>query len=400
MTSSSLKLVKWSFLFLVLNHNFQNIEGCFDSIISFGDSLADTGNKLHITLNKIPPSHFSLPPYGETFFHHPTGRFSDGRLVIDFIAESFGLPLVPAYLEGKDERNYIVKFRQGVNFAVGGATALDSAYLLDKGVTSSNNVSLGTQLDWFKDMMSSFCKFPSECKEFLQNSLILMGEIGGNDFNYGFLGNSTKEEVESYVPAVIKTLSSAIQELIELGASTLLVPGDLPIGCSTAYLTKYMHSDKGQYDPKTGCLNWLNNFSQQYNELLQKELHLLRDLYPAATIIYADYYNAAMQFYASPKSHGFRKGALVACCGAGGPYNFMFSTICGDPAARNICSDTSVYASWDGMHFTEAAYKWIATGLLKGTFTFPPLPKICTDRFNPNVNQFYDSELFGVRYKV
>ncbi|KAK4711082.1 hypothetical protein R3W88_005595 [Solanum pinnatisectum] len=161
MTSSSLKLVKWTFLFLVLNHNFQNIEGCFDSIISFGDSLADTGNKLHISLNKIPPSHFSLPPYGETFFHHPTGRFSNGRLVIDFIAESFGLPLVPAYLEGKDERNYNVKFRQGVNFAVGGATALDSAYLLDKGVTSSNNVSLGTQLDWFKDMMSSFCKFLS-----------------------------------------------------------------------------------------------------------------------------------------------------------------------------------------------------------------------------------------------
>lgn len=38
-----------------------------------------------------------------------------------------------------------------------------------------------------------------------------MGEIGGNDFNYGFLGNSTKEEVESYVPAVVKTISSAIQ---------------------------------------------------------------------------------------------------------------------------------------------------------------------------------------------
>lgn len=384
--SSSLKLVYWSFFFLVFNHNLQNINGCFNSIISFGDSLADTGNKLHLSLNEIPPPHFARPPYGETFFRRPTGRFSDGRIVIDFIAESLGLPLVPAYLGGNDERNN-VKFRQGVNFAVGGATALDSAYLLDKGITSSNNVSLGTQLGWFKDMMSSFCKFPSECKEFLQNSLILMGEIGGNDFNYGFLGNSTKEEVESYVPAVINTISSAIQELIELGAITLVVPGDLPIGCSTAYLTKFMNSDKELYDSKTGCINWLNQFSQQYNELLQKELHLLRELYPSATIIYADYYNAAMQFYASPKSYGFTKGALVACCGAGGPYNFKFSAECGDPPARNICNDTSVYASWDGMHFTEAAYKWIATGLLQGTFTFPPLPNICT-RLNPNVNHF------------
>ncbi|XP_009765841.1 GDSL esterase/lipase At1g28610-like [Nicotiana sylvestris] len=381
---SSLKLYSWStaiaFIILLLNF-FQATKGCFNSIISFGDSLADTGNKLHLSQYKTHLPHFAVRPYGETFFHHPTGRFSDGRLVIDFIAESLGLPLVPPYLGGKDEN-----FKQGVNFAVGGATALDYAYLFEKGVRPDNNVSLGTQLSWFKEMLSSLCKFPSECKEFLQKSLILVGEIGGNDFNYGFLGNSTKEEVESYVPAVINTISSAIQELIELGASTLVVPGELPIGCSTAYLTKFTHSNKEHYDPKTGCINWLNHFSQHYNELLQKELHLLRELHPSVTIIYADYYNAAMQFYVSPTSHGFRKGALDACCGAGGPYNFKFSAVCGDPPARNICSDTSQYASWDGMHFTEAAYKWIARGLLEGTFTFPPLAKICT--FNPNVNQF------------
>jgi len=40
---------------------------------------------------------------------------------------------VPPYLEGKNERN-ILKFRQGVNFGVGGATSLDSAYLLDNWV--------------------------------------------------------------------------------------------------------------------------------------------------------------------------------------------------------------------------------------------------------------------------
>lgn len=56
----------------------------FESIISFGDSLADTGNLIGLsTPNDLPESAF--PPYGETFFHHPSGRFSDGRLVIDFI---------------------------------------------------------------------------------------------------------------------------------------------------------------------------------------------------------------------------------------------------------------------------------------------------------------------------
>jgi hypothetical protein len=62
----------------------------FESIISFGDSIADTGNLLGLSdHNNLPMSAF--PPYGETFFHHPTGRFSDGRLIIDFIGTSLYL---------------------------------------------------------------------------------------------------------------------------------------------------------------------------------------------------------------------------------------------------------------------------------------------------------------------
>ena len=56
----------------------------FKSIISFGDSIADTGNLLGLSdPNHLP--HVAFSPYGETFFHHPTGRFSNGRLIIDFI---------------------------------------------------------------------------------------------------------------------------------------------------------------------------------------------------------------------------------------------------------------------------------------------------------------------------
>jgi len=56
----------------------------FKSIISFGDSIADTGNYLHLSdVNHLPQSAFL--PYGESFFHPPSGRYSDGRLIIDFI---------------------------------------------------------------------------------------------------------------------------------------------------------------------------------------------------------------------------------------------------------------------------------------------------------------------------
>ena len=47
----------------------------------FGDSFVDSGN-----LGKIGKLARSWTyPYGITFPHHPTGRFSDGRVLSDFI---------------------------------------------------------------------------------------------------------------------------------------------------------------------------------------------------------------------------------------------------------------------------------------------------------------------------
>jgi hypothetical protein len=54
---------------------------CFPSLFSFGDSKADTGN-----LQAAFPteSRSEGPPYGISYFGHPSDRFCDGRLAIDF----------------------------------------------------------------------------------------------------------------------------------------------------------------------------------------------------------------------------------------------------------------------------------------------------------------------------
>lgn len=44
----------------------------------------------------------------------------------------------------------------------------------------------------------------------LGDSLILMGEIGGNDYNYPFFERKTVNEIKELVPLIIKTISSAI----------------------------------------------------------------------------------------------------------------------------------------------------------------------------------------------
>ncbi|CAL9115016.1 unnamed protein product [Musa textilis] len=360
---------------------------CFSSIFSFGDSLADTGNYLLSCGGK--PSHVGQPPYGETFFHHPTGRYSDGRIMIDFIAQAVGLPFVRPYLAG----NCAEDFRYGANFAVGGATALDNQFFRSMGLQIIwTNYSLGAQLEWFRQLLPSLCSSDSDCGTLMGNSLFLVGEIGGNDYNHPLLQGRSVDEIKTFVPNVVGAISSAISELIQLGAKTMIVPGDLPLGCVPAFLEHFSGAIAGDYEPETGCLKFLNRLAEYHNQMLSRELSQLRRSHPHATIIYADYYNATVSIYRSPRRYGFDGDTLVACCGNGGRYNYDPNALCGEMTAATpmaVCSDPSSYVSWDGVHLTEAANKNVADGFL-GPFTIPSLSEMCP-QLSSNPSQLQSS---------
>ncbi|CAN8304000.1 unnamed protein product [Cochlearia groenlandica] len=346
----------------------------FKSIISFGDSIADTGNILSLSdVDHLPQVAFF--PYGESFFSPPSGRASDGRLIIDFIAEFLGLPYVPPYFGSRN-----VSFEKGINFAVYGATALDIEFLAEKGIKSETNVSLSVQLNTFKQILPNLCATTShDCKEILGKSLILMGEIGGNDYNYPILEGKSINKIKELVPLIIKAISNAIVDLIDVGGRTFLVPGNFPIGCSAAYLTLFQTEKEEKHDPFTGCLTWLNEFAMYHNEQLKRELKILRKLYPYVNIIYADYYNSLYRFYKDPSKYGLINTPLPACCGLGEPYNYSFSRNCGSKGVE-CCNDPSKHVNWDGIHMTEAAYRLIAEGLLKGPYAIPPFDWSCLRR--------------------
>ncbi|RZR85708.1 hypothetical protein BHM03_00012728 [Ensete ventricosum] len=352
--------------------NVMLVAGCYSSIFSFGDSLADTGNRLH-SHRFDPVGRF---PYGETFFHHPTGRYSDGRVMLDFIgnAQAIGLPMVRPYLAGTHDGE---GFRYGANFAVGGATALDNEFFRSKGMEVSwTNDSLSVQLEWFKHLLPSLCS--RNCSYLMSDSLFWVGEIGGNDYNHAFFQGRGVDEIKTFVPGVVSAIGSTIefdgQELIKLGARTMIVPGNFPIGCVAIYLTTFQSARREDYESGTGCIEWLNQFSMYHNRLLLDELSQLRRRYPQATIIYANYYEAAMAIFRSPQEYGFGEFPLAACCGGGGPYNYNKSAKCGRDAG--VCSSPSSQVSWDGIHMTEAAYKVIARGLL-GPYTIPSISRSC-----------------------
>nr|CAD1843269.1 unnamed protein product [Ananas comosus var. bracteatus] len=97
----------------------------YAAIFNFGDSLVDAGN---LCVDGIPAYLATARyPYGMNFFGYPTGRCSDGRLVIDFIAQELGLPLLPP----SKAKN--ATFTRGANFAITGATALDTSFFEARG---------------------------------------------------------------------------------------------------------------------------------------------------------------------------------------------------------------------------------------------------------------------------
>ncbi|RRT32245.1 hypothetical protein B296_00058886 [Ensete ventricosum] len=136
------------------------------------------------------------------------------------------------------------------------------------------------------------------------NSLFLVGEIGGNDYNHPLLQGRSIEEIKTFVPNDIDAISSAISELIRLGAKTLVVPGDLPLGCLPAFLEFFSSASAGDYELETECLKFLNRLAEYHNQLVLHELSELWRSHPHATIIYADYYNATISIYRSPRRYG------------------------------------------------------------------------------------------------
>ena len=73
---------------------------------------------------------------------------------------------------------------------------------------------------------------------------------------------------------------------------------------------------------------------------------------------------------------------LRACCGHGGKYNYNIHVGCGgkvkvngkDILVAKSCDDPTVMINWDGVHYTQAANKWIFDQIVNGSFSDPPLP--------------------------
>jgi hypothetical protein len=218
---------------------------CFTRLFSFGDSITDNGNWMHYARS---PGAVARPPYGETFFRRPNGRFCDGRIIIDHIgtctrlpvpthaaddrgvyiradlhrcwchahactyvvgaADALGIPFLTPYLADNKSGD----FAHGANFAVGGATALGRGYFRRKKLDARfTPYSLRWQMRWLKKVLVMVSpEQGTEWSDLMASSLFLLGEIGGNDYNQALFQGRSVDEVKTYVPDVVAGISAAL----------------------------------------------------------------------------------------------------------------------------------------------------------------------------------------------
>lgn len=89
-----------------------------------------------------------------------------------------------------------------------------------------------------------------------------------------------------------------------MGATDIVVPGVLPIGCFPIYLTIYQSSNSSDYDD-LGCLNKFNDLSTYHNTLLKKRVDIIQSRHrKTVRIMYADFYSGVYDMVRNPQNYG------------------------------------------------------------------------------------------------
>ncbi|EOY00665.1 GDSL-like Lipase/Acylhydrolase superfamily protein isoform 2 [Theobroma cacao] len=356
------------FLLSAKQRSVGQFNGCdFPAIFNFGDSNSDTGGK-SAAFGRIPL------PNGNTFFHKPAGRYCDGKLIIDFIAEKLGLPYLGAYLD-----SIIANFQHGANFATAGSTiqSLD-ARMFKQGFSP---ISLDVQLlqfqqfkerinELYKEGLNSNIKSKLARPEDFSRALYTF-DIGQNDLSAAFKSMTEKQAVQS-VPGIINQLAQAVKRLHHQGARTFWIHNTSPIGCLPYQVLDYPPQTENM--DQNGCIRSHNEVAQEFNRQLKERVSQLRMQLPDAVLTYVDIYSAKYSLISEAKKHGFAN-PLTYCCGH---YRDILcwrkKIVNGTEILGTSCGNPSAYISWDGIHYSHAANLWVANKALDGLFSDPSTP--------------------------
>uniref|UniRef100_A0A5B7AJJ5 GDSL esterase/lipase n=1 Tax=Davidia involucrata TaxID=16924 RepID=A0A5B7AJJ5_DAVIN len=304
----------------------------------FGDSLFDNGNN-----NGLPTlSRANYPPNGIDFPDGPTGRFCNGRTLVDVIAELLGFDsYIPPFASsiGPSIGPDILK---GVNYASGAA-----GIRIESGQLLGARISLDLQLMNHKTIVLRIANLLGNndlAAKHLSKCLYTVG-LGSNDYlNNYFLPllyqTSRQYTPEQYAQVLIQQYYQQIMTLYKFGARKVAFIGLGPIGCMP-YSIAMFGTDE------SSCVEKMNSAVKLFNSKLISLVDGLNRNLTDAKFIYVNFYD--MLFSVNISSAGFKE-SNTACCGIGknkGQFTCLLTQI--------PCKNRSEYIFWDPYHPTDAA---------------------------------------------
>ncbi|KAL2319274.1 hypothetical protein Fmac_028243 [Flemingia macrophylla] len=299
------------------------------ALFIFGDSLFDNGNNNYI--NTTTSYQANYPPYGETFFKYPSGRFSDGRMIPDCVAELAKLPILPPYLHPGH-----VEYIYGVNFASGGAGALRETA---QGMVTD----LKTQLSYYKNIKKLFTQRLGQAKaEKILSKSVHLFSVGANDYGALIDPNSSSLLLPVNHQAFVDSVIGNISDVIKVSTNFEFIFGP--------------------------CFEELSAIARLHNTALSKLLLELEKQLQGFKYSVTDFYSALSQVLTNPTIFGLKE-ASVGCCG-GGPYRGDDS--CGGNKGikeYELCENPNEYLFFDSLHPTDRASQHFAELIWNGNLT-------------------------------
>ncbi|MQL90586.1 hypothetical protein Taro_023192, partial [Colocasia esculenta] len=312
----------------------------------FGDSLVDPGNNNRlVTLAKA-----DYAPNGVDFPGGATGRFCNGRTVVDHLGELLGLPLIPPFHNPTTEGQRIL---HGVNYA-----SASSGILNDTGKLFGDRFPMHEQMMNFQKTVQELSSQMGggAAGELLQRSLFFVG-MGNNDYinNYllPFSGKPRKYTPEAYTQMLIQHYRGQLKNLYRLGGRRFLVAGVGPLGCIP---NQIVHSGKDA----GSCVSRTNGFSLLFNSDLNLMLQELNANLSGSHFLFWDTYSTTMDVISNFSHYGNAHAHLLAhsyilfpytaCCGEGRSKSKLACL----PLLPLHCRNRSEYVFWDPYHPTDA----------------------------------------------
>ncbi|BAT90160.1 hypothetical protein VIGAN_06134700 [Vigna angularis var. angularis] len=346
-SSQLILVIVWSLLTIIhstiIETKCLQKNGSVPALIVFGDSILDTGNNDYI----MTAMKCNFQPYGKDFGrgNEPTGRFSNGLIPSDFIAEKLHLKnLLPPYLDPNLKREDLLT---GVSFASGssGYDPLTSKLALV--------ISLSDQLYKFMEYKTKIHDLVGEKKAttIISKSVYILSS-GSNDIANNFFSlpfRKLQYNIATYTDFLVSEATKFLQDLYGLGARKIGVLGLPNLGCLPSQRTLRGGFLRTCSDPE-------NQAALLFNKKLTSQIDILGKKFPDAKFVYIDIYSKLLDMVQDPTKYGFEV-ADKGCCGTG---DLEVGVLC-NPLTLGTCSNRSNYIFWDSFHPTERAYNIISS---------------------------------------